>query len=1005
MQTSTTGLVQVSSGRPFLAPVCMARVCLWLLFAGLAFLLECHELSDADVWSHLAAGQWMIDHGTVPRQDPFTFGPDSGPWVDVDWGFQLLLTAVHGAAGIPGLILFTAVMTAAAAALALAVRRPDWPFSVAVLCWLPALLLMTWRLGPRPETLSLLFLASFLVVLQRLEERPALVWVLVAIQLLWVNMSSLFILGPVLVLLYLVGLPGDLLARNRTAAVKRDWRQLGAAGLAVLAACFINPYFFRVFPAAFEVLGKIAVPGNFYQHYVKPYFFEFMSLSDVFQLPSPAAGRPTASATDWHVRAECFLVLCLPVSFLFPALWRAYQQDAGIETTAKERGTRPAATVGSAFWISWLVVALALLAGGTLALTAPPVYLRTIAGSLLALGGIGGLKLKAKSASAAILAILGGLTLSAGLVCLHAFLTSQITVAIVALWFTLIPASITLFLILRHGGSLFRVLAGAGFAYLGWQSFRNSALFALVAGVMLSWNLAEWLAQMDGENRQARGQKKGARPDEGSPRASPLTFRLFRRGLPAALALGLGVWGFTIVTDPFFGLREQPGLAHDAVRFAGQAGLPPHAIVYDLRQAGLYCFHNDAGHQTLMDGRLSPDRRRNFIAYVDINAWLNKNDQRWKIAVEDLGNPSLVVSHRGNHGAEAALLARADWRLVYYDAIASVFVPGGDSDRQNTYPTIDFAARRYRLRIAPPAPVRALGEMNALHGLAAAVRDIPGSAWKWRIPLLLTALDQAPSALDEHAVVAWTVLGNCYWDMITDLKAVPPRPREDWDPARGVPWAQATYCFRQALRLKADDIAALTLLAASFDQRGMNDAKDATVRTLAGQPALAAVNPENLAQVSPDDLFAALSELLKRSLPDACVDLFEKAARQGAVQPSWKLAERIAPVYLHLGRPAEARQLWETSAAPNEARRLCRLAETYWIEREFETALELYQKAAAQDPKLGEARWGLAMLLNQLGRLGPSREACRQGLNLQLTAPQREDLLGLQDMLKRCDVE
>ena len=44
-----------------------------------------------DVWWHLSAGRWIWAHAAVPATDPFSFTRAGAPWIDFEWGFQLLL--------------------------------------------------------------------------------------------------------------------------------------------------------------------------------------------------------------------------------------------------------------------------------------------------------------------------------------------------------------------------------------------------------------------------------------------------------------------------------------------------------------------------------------------------------------------------------------------------------------------------------------------------------------------------------------------------------------------------------------------------------------------------------------------------------------------------------------------------------------------------------------------------------------------------------------------------
>src|SRR5262245_23426070 len=169
-----------------------------------AFLLGCLEMGDSDIWWHLRGGQWILEHGRVPHLDPFTFGSADKVWIDIHWGYEVVLALAHRAGGVADVVLLAASAGSAAVLAALTARRRAWPVVAVVLCCLPALVLLSFRLDPRPEILSLLCLGCYLGVLSRVDDRPALVWLLPLVQLLWVNVQGLFILGPFLVGLRLV---------------------------------------------------------------------------------------------------------------------------------------------------------------------------------------------------------------------------------------------------------------------------------------------------------------------------------------------------------------------------------------------------------------------------------------------------------------------------------------------------------------------------------------------------------------------------------------------------------------------------------------------------------------------------------------------------------------------------------------------------------------------------------------------------------------------------------
>ena len=182
----------------------LADVALVLLLAAAAFALGCQELRAMDVWWHVRAGQWVMAHRQVPTLDPFSYASADRPWIDVQWLFQVILAAAHGAGGVPGIILLTAGMCAAISLVGSTARDCRWPSWVGAACWLPALALLSGRVPPRPEIFSLLGVAAYLAVLLRANDNPAWVWALPLIQVVWVNTHALFVLGPIILGLYVI---------------------------------------------------------------------------------------------------------------------------------------------------------------------------------------------------------------------------------------------------------------------------------------------------------------------------------------------------------------------------------------------------------------------------------------------------------------------------------------------------------------------------------------------------------------------------------------------------------------------------------------------------------------------------------------------------------------------------------------------------------------------------------------------------------------------------------
>ena len=65
---------------------------------------------DTDTWWHLRAGQWIIEHQSVPRVDPFSYTRSGQPWQYPGWLVEVPMYAIYKLFGPGGLNVWTAVM-------------------------------------------------------------------------------------------------------------------------------------------------------------------------------------------------------------------------------------------------------------------------------------------------------------------------------------------------------------------------------------------------------------------------------------------------------------------------------------------------------------------------------------------------------------------------------------------------------------------------------------------------------------------------------------------------------------------------------------------------------------------------------------------------------------------------------------------------------------------------------------------------------------------------------
>jgi tetratricopeptide (TPR) repeat protein len=954
-----------------------------------AALLGCQPLSDPDVWWHLRSGEWIIEQRRVPTLDPFTFASADRLWVDLHWLFQVVLALVNRVGGVPGIILLTAALSGLTLLVIRTGRGRNWPTWISVVVWLPAVYLVACRAAPRPEIVSVFFLAVYLAILFHCDQHPALIWVLPPLQVLWVNAHGLFVLGPIVLTAWLAdaALRAAVGQRPREAGLNRPptarwWWHVGTAFSVVLLACLCNPYGIRGVLLPLEIFPKIAGAGNPYKSNIE----EFMNLrSFVTYEALPVATR------SFFVRNLAFLLMALPVSFIAHAVWCAWRWAPRAPTPSRP-GARPAMA-----WLGLLGAGLGLTLVGVLGIPLPgtPAWQvelgRWVPASLVALGLVAAALVVRRSALAASLGASGGLAVAGALLTLQAYLVGPPESAGWSLRSVgmLLVGLLVVIQVLSAGGRVVRIILAASFSYLALQAYRNANLFGLVAGFVIALNLEE-----AGAGALAEGPIAPACERAG---------QFVRFALSALIIVGI-IFAVTRAIPVTNGevsrlsLQEYPFVfAHDAARFAGRPGMPERALVFNLEQSSVYLFHNGPRHKLFIDPRLEVPSRATFESYVRLEKALNSGDPRWVSVVARMGDLLIMLGHANDAGASATLMTHPSWRCVYFDHVASVFLPSGRTDLAGPFPTVDFVARHFAQAsdLDSRGPKAAELEAWALNTVAWALR-VRGSreaAWPHRIPVALCAFDLA-----RRTGSSW-LIADAFWNLCLDSELRRPGPSVPWDPALGLTESQATYSYRRDIDHQPPSSAALSTLESIFEARRMYDARDLVTRSggdASGQTIID-LSPKAPLGDLPSDLSRAIAELLLQHRPLAAVALAREAERNGRTLP-WETADRVAAALLHLGDPASAHRVWDRAAAPPSiALRLARVAEAELASLNFEAAARSLHAALERDPRLGEAWFVLALLCLQSGDAAGTRSACGEGLACPLTDPQRS---AMEHMLK-----
>jgi hypothetical protein len=211
-----------------------------------------HLLNDPDTYWQIAIGQWILDHGAVPRTDIYSFTMFGQPWISTQWLAQVLLAASYSIAGWAGPVVLAAASIAATFGLLVRFlsRRLTEAASIAFVA--AAVALVAGHLLARPHVLALPVMVAWVGgLVAAADRRGAPSFWLVPLMALWANLHGGFVLGLALIAPLGLDAVWNADAPQRRALALR-WALFAAAAL--VASC-LTPYGWEALFAARRILN------------------------------------------------------------------------------------------------------------------------------------------------------------------------------------------------------------------------------------------------------------------------------------------------------------------------------------------------------------------------------------------------------------------------------------------------------------------------------------------------------------------------------------------------------------------------------------------------------------------------------------------------------------------------------------------------------------------------------------------------------------------------------
>ncbi len=245
-------------------------------------------LADGDTGWHIRTGEWILQHRMIPTTDLFSFTKPHQAWFAWEWGWDVVFAAVHGFAGLAGVVFLNVLLLGLISALLFRlIRRCSDNDALALLFTLLAVCASMIHWLARPHLVSWVFVLIFshLILSAEKGNLRALYW-LPLLTLCWTNLHGGFLVGVLLLATsaFAEGIGALLKGENVWRNAYQNSRPYLLCAFACLAASLINPYGWHLHQHVFTYLRDSKLLDNIQEfqsinfHHPSSIFFEGMLL-------------------------------------------------------------------------------------------------------------------------------------------------------------------------------------------------------------------------------------------------------------------------------------------------------------------------------------------------------------------------------------------------------------------------------------------------------------------------------------------------------------------------------------------------------------------------------------------------------------------------------------------------------------------------------------------------------------------------------------------------------
>ncbi len=207
-------------------------------------------LGDGDTGYHIRTGEAILQTWRVPSQDPYSFHYPPLKWTAHEWLSELVMAAFFKLYGLTGVVIFFTLLLAVTHWLLYKVltnRSDDVLLCIVITLLATATSATHWFARPHAFSLLLTLLWCHFLNQFQFGDRRSLVY-LPFFMLLWVNLHGGYIIGLILIVMYLAGAIFYFFTKPTVESQHflHKAQVLFCTLIACIAVCSINPYGFEI---------------------------------------------------------------------------------------------------------------------------------------------------------------------------------------------------------------------------------------------------------------------------------------------------------------------------------------------------------------------------------------------------------------------------------------------------------------------------------------------------------------------------------------------------------------------------------------------------------------------------------------------------------------------------------------------------------------------------------------------------------------------------------------